>query len=259
MLIWLVKKQWTGGRMSFAKKYLVLLSVAMALCIGTVFGYILLSGKSIELPNFTAGDMWTFSIKRYSEDNTLVMDNTVTYEFLGVRSWRGEDYLTFRENLQENPGDYTLRYRQFTNGSYGEIGYESYSGNQKISETVYSESRDLVFPLEVGKRWSSSANMVQTIDNGVSMAQLTASREVVRTEDISTQAGTFRCFVIQGYGSSTGLMPDNTQVLITNTTTAWYSLEAKSFVKNISYNTLTMGGFSTTYRDESELIALNIH
>jgi hypothetical protein len=174
------------------------------------------SAKEGQLPTLGVGDKWTYEASSEGSYYTL------TYEVTGEGDVNGEDCWIMQMSL--TPA--LMRMGKATLAELQMQGSMTIMGIPMSFSTVatYTPSDASLFPLEVGKQFSRTETARQTTTTGgASQTENTTTThtfKVEEVEDMTVQAGTFKCYKIT----------DTSQE---GTATSWYSDKVKLWVKTI--------------------------
>jgi hypothetical protein len=149
--------------------------------------------EAILAPTHEAGEFWRFRAR--GKEVTANRSNSIfgAYEIVYI----GNEYKLFRRRA----------------GTNSEIS-EFYNPSQLDLEPTPSELVAFVdfqrvwqyiqFPLFVGQRWHTSYKAYSTIGSRFTRLSIDAEGQVVGTEEVSTQGGTFQTLKIERYAVVTG-------------------------------------------------------
>ncbi len=219
---------------------------------------------ALEKPTVSEGDYWnyelsgeygTWSYQGTAHDEirgeTTITVNGERYEvWEGEMTWEysSENFTTMYEGkwyIQKS--DYaTVKSTEYTNTTYfGEWATYFGESSSSYSETIHNPIQpDMDFPINVGDTWEIHRENQVTDETGTHTVQEDAYYECTGEEDVTTDAGTFSCYVIKRWDnvSDTG-----------NYTVSYYSNEVGgAFVKMVMYTNgmSTMTLTLTSYKYE---------
>jgi len=161
------------------------------------------------LPTWKVGDTWTMNGSFHNGEITIV--DTVTGEqvFNGIDCYT----VTTQENVT-SMGDIFTGTETVDKTTLEDIGSEVSSSSSMIDETPYTTTFNMSYnysvkpyPLSVGKTWVTTVNTTITElkmgQNQTTIETDSYTRKVEKVESITVPAGTFQCFKILTYNSST--------------------------------------------------------
>jgi len=193
---------------------------------------------ALEEPAIHEGDYWNHDVAGgYGEwtyqgtsHDEVVGETTITIEGESYYVWEstmhmeyaGEDFTTLYEGTwYVRESDYAaVKSIAYTNTTYP--GGTSSS----FSETIYQPIQpDMEYPTDVGDTWEIHRNNTVTDDTGIHIVPEDIYYECTGTEDVTTDVGTFSCYMIKSRNNSTDT---------SNYTVSYYSNEVGgSFVKMV--------------------------
>jgi hypothetical protein len=188
------------------------LVVLAALCRQSAF-----SQDEAAKPTYKNGEAWTYSVKEGGSIGSSSKSLTGTYELSIIEGKLKIALVNGSESEEVDPRP---------NALIGLLGF----------------SRNLDFPLTVGKQWSLDYKGTYVGSSKPIARKVTY--EVKGIEQVSTQAGTFRAFKLES--------DDRAGARDYFTTTYWYSPETRSVVKSVFDG--SAGGQQTGLQRQIELI-----
>lgn len=191
-----------------------------------------------QLPNVQVGDQWVWS---YMMDGT---NFTLTEEVTGEETVEGRDCYVIEMSFDpvmsytRDGVEYTTIGMKYWNDKATSLlgikhEYTTKANEQThTSSIVYSYNPWIsLFPLEVGKEVETERNATNYYE-GEQYGEIEVSTErykVISKEEITVIAGTFSCWKITYYDSTSG-----------TTQTMWWSDEVKTMIKSMDENGMTI-------------------
>jgi hypothetical protein len=181
------------------------------------------SAKEGQLPTLGVGDKWTYEAS--SEGSYF----TLTYTVTGEGDVNGEDCWNMEWSLTPAYMGMNTASTRVSKATLALLQMQASMTVMGFSVSVssvssFSPSDASAFPLEVGRQFNRTEKAVQTtISAGGTQTENTTTThtfKVEAVEDITVQAGTFKCFKI-------------TDTSEKGTATDWYSDKVKLWVKTI--------------------------